>query len=77
MRVLLGYALIGDVREHVLPIATGPGGNGEGLGCSTRSPRIIGDVDTGGYGLHANEGSAVDHQQPPDRTGPTVAAPGR
>ncbi len=55
VRVLLGYALIGDVREHVLPIATGPGGNGKGVLFDTVTA-IIGDVDTGGYGLHANEG---------------------
>lgn len=55
VRVLLGYALIGDVREHVLPIATGPGGNGKGVLFDTVTA-IVGDVDTGGYGLHANEG---------------------
>lgn len=55
VRVLLGYALIGEVREHVLPIATGPGGNGKGVLFDTVTA-IIGDVDTGGYGLYANEG---------------------
>lgn len=55
VQVLLGYALIGEVLEHVLPIATGPGGNGKGVLFDTVSA-LLGDVDTGGYALHANEG---------------------
>ena len=55
VQVLLGYALIGEVREHVLPIATGPGGNGKGVLFDTLTG-LLGDVDTGGYALSANEG---------------------
>lgn len=55
VQVLLGYALIGEVREHVLPIATGPGGNGKGVLFDTLTA-LLGDVDTGGYSLSANEG---------------------
>ena len=42
MQRALGYALTGDVREHVLIFAWGQGGNGKGVLLNTAS-RILGD----------------------------------
>jgi putative DNA primase/helicase len=46
-RRVIGLALLGSVREHVLPIATGSGGNGKGVACGAILHAL------GGYGSAA------------------------
>lgn len=52
---LAGLALIGDVREHVLPFLHGVGANGKGVLLLVLQG-LLGSVDLGGYALSAPDG---------------------
>jgi putative DNA primase/helicase len=52
---LAGLALIGDVREHVLPFLHGVGANGKGVLLLVLQG-LLGSVDLGGYAVSAPDG---------------------
>jgi P4 family phage/plasmid primase-like protien len=55
MQRLAGLALLGNVREHILPFLHGTGANGKGV-FTLVLQGIFGDADTGGYALSAPDG---------------------
>ncbi|ABW15614.1 phage/plasmid primase, P4 family [Parafrankia sp. EAN1pec] len=52
---LCGLALLGDVREHVLPLMYGAGANGKGVILLVLQG-LLGIADTGGYSVSAPDG---------------------
>jgi putative DNA primase/helicase len=54
VQALMGLALIGEVREHLLPFLHGPGANGKSVFTEVMQS-ILGDASMGGYGLAATE----------------------
>ena len=52
---LAGLALLGSVREHVLPFAWGKGANGKGV-ITLVLQGLLGDADNGGYAVSAPDG---------------------
>jgi putative DNA primase/helicase len=52
---LAGLALLGSVREHVLPFLYGVGANGKGV-ITLVLQGILGDADAGGYAVSAPDG---------------------
>jgi P4 family phage/plasmid primase-like protien len=52
---LAGLALMGSVREHVLPFAWGKGANGKGV-ITLVLQGLLGDADNGGYAVSAPDG---------------------
>jgi putative DNA primase/helicase len=52
---LFGLALLGEVREHILPFLYGVGRNGKGV-ITLVLQGLLGDADTGGYAVTAPDG---------------------
>lgn len=52
---MFGLALIGDVREHVLPFLHGVGSNGKGV-LLLVAQALLGNADNGGYAVSAPDG---------------------
>lgn len=52
---MFGLALIGDVREHVLPFLHGIGSNGKGV-LMLVAQGLLGNADAGGYAVSAPDG---------------------
>lgn len=55
MQRLCGLALLGDVRDHVLPFLHGVGANGKGV-LTLVLQGLLGDADAGGYAVSAPDG---------------------
>jgi putative DNA primase/helicase len=55
MQRLAGLALLGNVRDHVLPFLHGTGANGKGV-LTLVLQGLLGDADTGGYAVSAPDG---------------------
>jgi putative DNA primase/helicase len=55
MQRLAGMALLGDVRDHILPFLHGVGANGKGV-FTLVLQGILGNADTGGYAVAAPDG---------------------
>jgi putative DNA primase/helicase len=55
MQRLYGLALVGTVREHVLPFHHGVGANGKGV-ITLVLQGLLGDADSGGYAVSAPDG---------------------
>jgi putative DNA primase/helicase len=55
MRRLAGLALLGNVREHILPFLHGTGANGKGV-FTLVLQGLLGDADKGGYAASAPDG---------------------
>jgi putative DNA primase/helicase len=55
MQRLAGLALLGNVRDHVLPFLHGIGANGKGV-LTLVLQGLLGDADTGGYAVSAPDG---------------------
>jgi putative DNA primase/helicase len=52
---MAGLALMGSVREHVLPFLYGSGANGKGV-LTLVLQGLLGDADSGGYAVSAPDG---------------------
>lgn len=52
---MFGLALVGDVREHVLPFLHGVGSNGKGV-LMLVAQGLLGNADAGGYAVSAPDG---------------------
>jgi putative DNA primase/helicase len=55
MQRLAGLALLGNVRDHVLPFLHGIGANGKGV-LTLVLQGLLGDADAGGYAVSAPDG---------------------
>ncbi len=55
VRRLCGLALLGDVRDHILPLLYGSGANGKGVLLLVLQG-LLGVADTGGYAVSAPDG---------------------
>ena len=55
MQRMAGLALLGSVREHVLPFLHGIGANGKGV-ITLVLQGLLGDADSGGYAVSAPDG---------------------
>jgi putative DNA primase/helicase len=55
MQRLAGLALLGNVRDHVLPFLHGVGANGKGV-LTLVLQGLLGDADAGGYAVSAPDG---------------------
>jgi P4 family phage/plasmid primase-like protien len=55
MQRLAGLALLGNVREHILPFLHGVGANGKGV-FTLVLQGLLGDADSGGYAVSAPDG---------------------
>lgn len=67
---MFGLALIGDVREHVLPFLHGIGSNGKGVMMLVVSG-LLGNADAGGYAVSAPDGFLMSRR---DSVHPTEIA---
>jgi putative DNA primase/helicase len=55
MQRVTGLALLGNVRDHILPFLHGIGANGKGV-LTLVLQGLLGDADTGGYAVSAPDG---------------------
>jgi len=67
---LFGLALLGEVREHILPFLYGIGANGKGV-ITLVLQGLLGDADGGGYSVSAPDGFLISGR---DNAHPTEIA---